>query len=240
MPEITEAALAEYHAYKGIASTPDEVRRKIDKLEKDNRDQREEIRDFKEQVKQIPAEGSVVLSGDNAKKWKAYEEIGQDPEALKAAVTERDQLKVKDEQRTRDDARAAAAEAAGYDHAVLAGLEGAKGLVFEVKTEKVTGADGQRTDKKVAYVTPAGDGAKQVAFDDDFVKERWGERFVPLLRTEDSGGGSGTGTAAQRQTSSTTAAPFIPQTAGDRRSTGGATDEQVRSATLGTVDYSSL
>lgn len=216
--KISDREYGELAQYRNLGSVS-EVQSKINKLERDNAKQRDEIRDRDEKLKLLPAEGAVVLVGDDAKAWPEYQALGK-PAEVKAKLAEGDALKVKDEARTKSDAQKAAAEAAGFDADVLAGLRGAEALTYEVRTEKVLNEKGERVDAKVAYATPAGEGAKAARLDDEFVKATWGERFVPVLKKQDS-------SAPPLRTAETR---WIPQSEGDRRSTTTTTDQEVRAA----------
>lgn len=157
-------------------------------LLKDNRKQRDEIRELSDEVDDLkpykaafgeaPIDGAVVLTKDQAAAWAKYQELGK-PEDLKTAVEERDGLRKKVSEADHRASSDAAAEAAGYKAEVLAKLPGASEATFEVRTETVEGKEA-----KVAYVTPAGDDGKAVKLT-DYTKEHWKE-FLPALTKVES------------------------------------------------------
>lgn len=85
MPEITDAQYNEYRAYlpHGTPEAVAALAKKNGDLESDNkklRDQRTELN------KKVPAEGAVVLQGDEAKRWEAFVALGKTPEELAAGT----------------------------------------------------------------------------------------------------------------------------------------------------------
>jgi hypothetical protein len=161
MPEITEAQLREYQRYQQFG-TPDEVDgrlKKHDKLVTENGGYRDEIRDLKAKV---PAEGAVILTGDDAVAWPKYQALGkvEELEALPGKVKELEQTVA---ERTRRDAITAAVRAAGWPDetvATLLDLRSLDGAAFELKKEKVKGKDNKETEVDVPYVTLTGEGQK--------------------------------------------------------------------------------
>jgi hypothetical protein len=209
---ITEAEDRERRRYVELG-TPSDLSEKLKKnteLEADNkklRDERTELR------KKVPGEGAVVLQGDDAKRWDAFQALGKTPEELAAGlvltpderkewdafnalevkaadvphiVKERDELKQKDAQRSRMDTLAAAVEAMGWPKERVAAIADMKSLdevSFEVKVEKAKDANGADTDAKVAYVTPKGGQPTKLA---DFASQN--DALKGLLTTSDNGG----------------------------------------------------
>lgn len=81
MPEITDAQHAEYRRYQQFG-TPDEVDGKMkesDRVKGENATLREKKRALEAKV---PAEGATVLTGDDAKRWDAYQALNKTPEEL--------------------------------------------------------------------------------------------------------------------------------------------------------------
>lgn len=164
-------------AYDALGyDSPTAITKKLGEMERDNQTQREEIRDLKGKV---PKDGSTVLTGEDAKRWDAFQKLGRTaeeiaadakklerwealnlkPEEVATVQRERDELKTKDAARTRRDAIAAAVEAMGWPKdtaATLGDLKSLDGATFEVKTEKGKNAKGEDADLPVAYVTIAG------------------------------------------------------------------------------------
>lgn len=155
-------------------------RQAVAELLKDNFKQRDEIRGYLAQIDEVkskvPAEGTMVLTAEQAKDWTAYQELGK-PEDLKAKVEKVSTLEADLAKRDREAAIASAAEAAGYKASVLAKLPGTEALKFELREEEV---DGEK--KKIAYVTGSGDGATPQKLS-DYAEREWAD-FVPALTAE--------------------------------------------------------
>ena len=228
MPEITDAQLTEYHQYKAIAPTPAEVTRKIDDTVKDNGRQRDEIRDLKEKVKAIPAEGAVVIPpGDEATAYAAWKALEMKPEDVAKVKKERDDLAAKDAQRTRQDLLTAARETEGWNENApkallkLAGFDALELTAGEVTVEKVNAGKKENVKAPTAFVTVDG---KPVRISEWLAKEA--PEFVPLLTAQGSGNGGGgsPGIVVQEQR-------------GHTGSPGTKTDDDFRKATAGTAQY---
>lgn len=219
MPEISDAEYRNYVRYQSLG-TPEEVERKIRDLEKDNRKQREEIREASEKLKGLPKETEVVVPKEKAELLERYEKLGK-VEDLEKASGELETLRQKDAQRTREDAMRAAAQVYGYDFDVLKDLPGAAAGTFEVKKEK----DGDR-EVEVAYFTPGEKDAKPVKLT-EHVDSAWG-KFKPALEAnadQDRRGGGSTERAFARQS-------------GQERMAGGKkTEDDFRRAVEATADY---
>jgi hypothetical protein len=234
MPEITDAQEREYRRYQELG-TPDALADKVKKvtdLEADNKTLRDERKDLKTKVpadgavvltgenaarwqaaeKVLPAKpddvaAAVVLTGDNAAKWKAVEAV--DVAALTAQAAEADGLKKELGEINRRSSIAAAVEALGWPKETVATIHDMKsldGATWEVKTEKVRGADGKDVDTPVPYLTLPGEGAKAEKLA-DFVaktdslkglrtsvgeKEKPGIPYRPDPARESGGGGTAT------------------------------------------------
>lgn len=130
----------------------------------------------------LPAEGAVILTGDDAKSWETVKALGLKGDDVKKRLEERDTLLAKDEQRTRADARSKAARTAGYDPDALGKIAGVDALTFETKEEAV---DGKKVN--VAYVTPPGE--KQTAVKlDEWLKTNVPAPIVTALKAADGSG----------------------------------------------------
>jgi hypothetical protein len=185
MPEITDAQHAEYRRYQQFG-TPDEVDGKVkeaEKLKGENAGLREKKRALEAKV---PAEGATVLTGEEAKQYDAFKALNKTPaelaeglvltpderkeyEAFKALevkaadipgiVTERDEFKKKDAQRSRRDSIAAvvAAEKMPPESVdTIADLGSLSEATWEVKKEKGKDDAGKDVTNDVAYVTLPG------------------------------------------------------------------------------------
>lgn len=161
MPEITDSEFRTFARYQNLGS-PEEVQKKITDLEADNRKYRQEEKPALEA--KLPKEGEVVVPKEKATALEAYEALGK-PEELKTVAAERDDLKQKHQQRTREDAFRAATKAAGWPEetvATLLDMRSLDGATVEVKAEK-----GEKDeDVQVPYVTLAGEGQKAQKFSD--------------------------------------------------------------------------
>lgn len=168
MPEVTDAQLTEYHQYKAIAPTPAEVTRKIEDAIKDNGKQRDEIRELKEKVKTLPAEGAVVIPpGEEATTYAAWKALGLKPEDVAKVTKERDDLAVEKQTRERKDAFAKVAKLHGMPEdaaATMAGLLLFQGASFEFKPAKAKDKAGKDVDTEEVHVTLSGEGQKQQKF----------------------------------------------------------------------------
>lgn len=226
MPEVTDAQLTEYHQYKAIAPTPTDVTRKIDDLVKDSGKQRDEIRDLKEKLKGLPAEGAEVLTGDDATEWKAFKALDVKSSDVKTALTERDTLKTEKAQRDRRDKLAKAVTTEGWSEkstGILARLIGDKPLELEDEDVEVQ-ESGKSVKKKmpVGYVTVDG---KPVRLS-EWAKTEDG--LVELLAGgTNSNGGTGGGTGR----------PAPEQFGGGGKTPGRPTEEDVKKSTARTADY---
>ena len=168
MPEITDAQLTEYHQYKAIAPTPAEVTRKIEDAIKDNGKQRDEIRELKEKVKTLPAEGAVVIPpGEEANTYAAWKALDLKPEDVAKVTKERDDLAAEKQTRERKDAFAKVAKLHGMPEdaaATMAGLLLFQGASFEFKPAKAKDKAGKDVDTEEVHVTLSGEGQKQQKF----------------------------------------------------------------------------
>jgi hypothetical protein len=126
----------------------------------ENHGYRQRIRDLEGRV---PAEGAVILAGEDAQRWQAYQALGQ-PTDVQTAITELTTLR-------RDKAIADAADAAGYKAKVLGQLPKVDKLTFSVKEESENGQTVKR-----AYVKD-GDTEEPLT---TYAERVW-EEFLPVL-----------------------------------------------------------
>lgn len=148
-------------------------------LLQENRQYRERIRQLERQVEdlqgQAPAEDAVVLEGDEAQAWKAYQDLGT-PEEIRQQRGDYELLQ-------RRQVLTQAADAHGYKAPVLERLAG--DLAVEMREEK---QDGETVN--VAYVVPGEDGNGQAARLDQYAKEHWSD-FMPALAAGNGNEGGG-------------------------------------------------
>lgn len=135
-------------------------------LLRENHDYREKIREIRGKV---PADGSLVLSAEDAKHWQAYQTLGK-PADLSSALSERGQFKAELEGLRKERLVGEAAAIAGFKPTVLATLVKADGIELAVS---------QPDDKGVRTVTVK-DGDKDVPLA-EFAESRW-QDHLPALR----------------------------------------------------------
>lgn len=155
MPEISDSDFRTLIAYQQLG-TPQEISKKITDLEKDNHKYRQEEKPALEA--KLPKAGEVVVPKETAEALAKYEALGK-PEDLTTVVAERDQLRDKDAQRTREDAWRGAVRAMGWPEetvSTLLDMRSLDGAAVEVKREK----NDKGQDVEVPYVTLAGEGQK--------------------------------------------------------------------------------
>lgn len=117
----------------------------------------------------VPADGAVILSGDDAKAWAKYRGLGK-PDELKTQLEEGASAKGQVARFAREKVVSSVAKAAGFDPDVLATLAG--DLEFELADETVKGKLA-----KVAYVK---EGDKKTPLD-RYAESAW-PKFLPSLR----------------------------------------------------------
>lgn len=155
MPEITDAELRTFARYQNLG-TPEDLQKKITDLERDNHKYRQEEKPALEA--KLPKEGEVVIPKEKADALASYEALGK-PEELKTVAQEVEELRTKDQQRTREDAFRAAARAVGWPEdtvLTLLDMRSLDGAAVELKPEK----NDRGEDVQVPYVTLAGEGQK--------------------------------------------------------------------------------
>lgn len=140
-------------------------------LYNDNFQLRERNRQLRERV---PAEGSVVLTAEQAALWQAYQQLGT-PKDIEQAIKDRDQAQGDLARMQRSAMIREAAETMGYKASVLEALDAQMGsaLSYEVRDVEVDGGK-----KRVAFVK-AGD-AEAVPLD-NYAEQRWAD-FLPALQ----------------------------------------------------------
>lgn len=202
MPEITDAELREFVAYQSIGTVTD-VRKKLGDFEKDNKDQRDEIRTLKGLV---PKETEVVVPKSDADRLEKYKALGK-PEEIEGKLTEgadaaKNLLLV-----SRKTAAAAFVQAAGLAPETVDTLIAIPDLAkatFSVVDGKVKDAKGLDVDAKLPQlVLPVGEGDATETL--DYAKAL--ERFPALkgLRVADA-------------TTPKPSVNFVPQGPGDKNS----------------------
>jgi hypothetical protein len=139
---------------------------------------------------QLPAQGTVVLSAEDATRWQAYQQLGAVDaltQQLQGAQTTQAELAKLQRERV----IASAAEVAGYKASVLGQLPGADKLDFQIREVEQGGK------KAKAVVIKEGDKETPLA---QYAETNWSD-FLPSLRA----------TQTQQQPAGTT---FVRQDAG--------------------------
>lgn len=138
-----------------------------------------QLRDRVRQLEgRVPAEGSMVLTGDQVTAWQAYQQIGDVATVQQrltdgqTAISERDTLR-------RDGVLRDVAEMSGFRLSVLQGIRGATDLQYEVRE---VDENGQRVRR--AFVRN-GETTTPVA---DYANQHWAD-FLPALRVAQQGHG---------------------------------------------------
>lgn len=138
-------------------------------LYQENYQYRGEVRELQKDLervrKQVPAEGAIVLSKEEAESWQKYQALGK-PEEIEAERTENKRMK-------REKLLGEAAEAHKLKPNVLQQLAG--DLPIEIKEIE---DNGQK--KKVAFVKGADGQEKSLT---DYAKANWAD-FMPSLETQ--------------------------------------------------------
>lgn len=120
---------------------------------------------------QLPAQGAVVLTPEQATAWSAYSALGA-VDALQTALTERTTLQTQLSGMQRDQQIGDVAQVAGYKASVLKQLPGADKLTFEVRESTVDGKP-----IKAVFVK---DGTTETPLD-AYAKTHWAD-FLPALQ----------------------------------------------------------
>jgi hypothetical protein len=142
---------------------------------------------LRDQVKDVtgklPAAGSLVLKGDDARAWEAYQGLGK-PADVRKAIEEGAEFKGKATRYEQEKLHAQAAAVAGYKPAVLDRLAVQDGLAIVVTDGKDKGKDGQPV--KVAVVRTKDDKGADVDTPlADHAAKHWGD-FLPALKGDDA------------------------------------------------------
>ncbi len=153
-----------------------------EKLFGENFAYRGQIRQLEQQVLEAqgkaPAEGSVVLTGNDAQSWAAYQALGN-PEEVKQGLDEKANLQGKLAGMERETTLRNVAETVGYKAGVLANLDRmakAEGKVLDF-TVRDTTVDGKTV--KAAYVK---DGDKELPLT-EYAATNWAD-FMPALTVQ--------------------------------------------------------
>jgi hypothetical protein len=140
------------------------------KLYDENHSYRQTIRELKGKV---PADGSMVLSADQAKVWTAYLELGK-PEEIATLKHEHGQYATERQAADREKFHGEVADAHGYKVSVLSRLIDQDKIEVELKDATVNG--------KTVRVAHVKDGENLTPLP-DYAKAHWGDFLDVLPRT---------------------------------------------------------
>ncbi|HEU5099212.1 MAG TPA: hypothetical protein VFU22_09340, partial [Roseiflexaceae bacterium] len=130
------------------------------------------LRDERRQLRgQLPGQGAVVLTPEQATQWQAYVQLGA-PDALTSQLKERETFQGQLQGFQREKLLGEVASVAGYKASVLGKLPGADKLGFEIRESTVDG-------KPVKSVVVK-DGDKETPLA-DYAKSTWAD-FLPALQ----------------------------------------------------------
>lgn len=154
------------------------------KLFDENYHYRQRIRQLETQTRdlqgQVPGEGSVVLTGDEAQAWQAYRALGT-PDEVKQGLDQRADYAKRLADAERETVLRQVADQAGYKPSVLAQLDRmaqaqGKALEFELREQEENGQTVQRSIVK--------DGETELPLS-DYANQEWAD-FLPALTVQPS------------------------------------------------------
>lgn len=166
MPEMSQSEVDALGGFRLIAQkyggTPHGILQKIEDLEKDNREYRQEKIPALEA--KIPKDNEVVIPKSKADALAEYEALGK-PSEIKAKLESGENASVELKGLQLRTAAAKYAEAAGLAaEAVdtLIAIPALQGATFEVKAGKTKNDKGEEVDAQIAYVTLPGEGQSAI------------------------------------------------------------------------------
>lgn len=151
-------------------------------LWRDNYQLRAQRRDLRAEVKALkekqPAEGTVVLTKEQAAEWEAYQKLGK-PADIEKSITEGKTAQEAVAKQARVDAVAKAAKDVGFNPEVLTQLTEMHKLTLSSQTVKVNDKD-----QVVHYVTPEGGQPTELK---QYATANW-PSFMPSLQVQQNQG----------------------------------------------------
>lgn len=152
----------------------------------DNHRLRSDKRKLTSQLKalqgKVPADGAVVLTGEKAKAWEAYQALGK-PEEIKSSLEARSGVEKELKELRRGEQIRSVSEVAGYKSSVLSRLAQLATEELEFAVEEVE-SDGEKIQRAVVK---QGETKKPLA---EYAKEHWTE-FLPALEQKAQAGAAG-------------------------------------------------
>lgn len=162
------------------------------KLVQETHDLRAQKREIRKELDALKAQmkDAVILKGDDAKRWQAFEKLGLKPDEIapaiergKAAETENSELKARDADR-------AVAESMGWKAGVWTDQRKLRNLAVEMRDVTVE-ENGQQVTKKVPHVRTAGDEKAPWEPLEKYAEAQLGD-YLPSLTADTNGGGGST------------------------------------------------
>ena len=226
---MTDRDVQDLGAFRYLGSTPGELAKKIADLERDNQKGRDKVKDLEAVAAKVPAEGAVVLTGEDATEYAAWKALGM--KAAEAEKLKTDNATLSADKKTRDrlDLLTTAREAEGWNENApkaltkLAGFDAVDLTQGEVTVERTVAGKKESAKVPTAFVTVDG---KPVRIG-EWLKSTAPE-FVPLLTAQASNGTSGNGAGG-------VPVPDMRGSAGSGSTT--RTEEDHRKAVTSRVDY---
>lgn len=136
-----------------------------------------------------PAEGDVLLKGDDVKRWEAVKSLNLAPDEITKLVTRAESAEKALAERADEDLLSEVSTVAKFPKDSLLDLKRARNLKIEVKQEKVKSKNDKGEEvistQPVVYVTEAGEGKVPMEFT-KYVEDK-APTYKGLFETEDKG-----------------------------------------------------
>lgn len=167
------------------------------------RQQRRDLRKERDDLKaKLPADGTLVLTKEQAAEWEAYQKLGK-PTDIEKAVTEGKTAAEQVAKQARADQVAKAAKDVGFNPEVLTQLTELHGLTITSQTIKVGDKD-----QTAHYITPQGGQPMELT---QYATANWGA-FMPSLQVQQQQQQQGQpGQQQQQQQGQPGAQPWVNQ-----------------------------
>lgn len=153
---------------------------------------RDKIRGFKERAEKAEAviggqKDAVILTGDDAKEYKDFKELGIKVKDAKEALAEVPTLRAFKVNTERAEASTKAVKLLEWRQStVLLDQINSRGLDLSFKKVKIKDSDGNEEEKELPHVRKQGDDKTQwVTLSDEYVAEQWGKPYLTALKASD-------------------------------------------------------
>lgn len=188
-PAPTDSFATQFESYLGRYGA--DMREAAYQLFRENFRMRDARRGLEEQLTevrgQLPAQGSVVLTGDNASRWNEYTATQLTPQQIKEALGERDNLRNEVATARRESTLREVAEVSGFNLKPLARV----GSELEYTIKEIDDAKSQGGKRRAAFVVTVGtDNVRTETPVDEYAREHWDD-VLPALTTDGSASGQG-------------------------------------------------